>query len=63
VPCTEACCDIEAQVEALAGQGGPLHSREAPWVWAYPLSGRQATCGYLVVGAQRKKGIVDETNY
>jgi sugar diacid utilization regulator len=52
VPCTEACCDIEAQVEALAGQGGPLHSREAPWVWAYPLSGRQATCGYLVVGAQ-----------
>ena len=48
----EARCDIEAQVEALAGGDGPICWPETPWAWAYPLSGREVVCGYLIVGAQ-----------
>jgi sugar diacid utilization regulator len=34
-----------------AADGGRVTLADVPWSWAYPLSGRHGTAGYLVVGA------------
>jgi sugar diacid utilization regulator len=42
---------LEAQIAAVGGGGGAVHSPGVAWAWAFPLSSRGGASGYLVVGS------------